>query len=608
MARLCLSLMGPFQALRDGEPITGFESAKVRALLAYLAAEGDRPHPRETVAELLWPERPHGVALANLRHALANLRKAIGDQNVEPPCLFITRETLQFNPACDAFVDLVQFTALLAPDSEPQVAACQAAIALYRGHFLEGFSLDDSPEFEAWAVVTREQVDYRAGQALARLVRHCVEQRNYVEAAHWTQRQLDLEPWNEEVYRQLMWLLAQSGQRVAALRQYDFCMRMLAADQGIEPQPATRALAARIDDGDQDLGSIRGQDGKFLVAASGLAKPVGLESLPAQPTPFVGRVRELAKIAATLADSDCRLLTVVGSGGVGKTRLVIETARAQVGRFQHGICFVDLAPVSATELVPGIMLRVLDAPERGSGEARRQLLSYLSDKSILLVLDNCEHLPDLVELIAEIVQMAPALKIVATSRTRLNLREEWLQPLIGLDSPPEDQHAPGYASDVGMSAASAPALFPVDLNAYDATHLFLQCVRRLRPDYQPSPADTALIAHICRQLDGMPLGIELAASWTRYLSLSALVDDREGSLGLLSIESNNLPPRHRSMHAVFDHSWRLLDAHERRVLRQMSIFRGGFTRRRRGRRRCIACRSLQSGRQIVAASATFGPV
>ena len=167
MARLCLSLMGPFQVLRDGEPITGFESAKVRALLAYLAAAGSRPHPRETVAELLWPGRRQGVALANLRHCLANLRKAIGDQNAEPPYLCATREMLQFNPACDAFIDLGRFAELLATDSEPPAAACQAAIALYRGRFLEGFSLDDSPEFEAWAVVTREQVDYQVGHALS---------------------------------------------------------------------------------------------------------------------------------------------------------------------------------------------------------------------------------------------------------------------------------------------------------------------------------------------------------------------------------------------------------------------------------------------------------
>ena len=258
---------------------------------------------------------------------------------------------------------------------------------------------------------------------------------------------------------------------------------------------------------------------------------------------------------------------------MGKTRLAIEAARAQVGRYADGVWFVDLAPVASADLAPGIILRALDAPDRGAAEARRQLLSYLHNKTMLLVLDNCEHLLDAVGLLAEALRSAQALKLLVTSRTRLNLREEWLQPLVGLDAPlAEELHEPGSGS------TTAPALSLAELEAYDATHLFLQCVRRLQPDFQWAPEETSLVAHICRQLEGMPLGIELVASWIRSLPLSVLAVEVEGSLSLLSTSLHDMPPRHRSMDAVFDHSWRLAQAHEQSILCQLSVFRGGFTR------------------------------
>ena len=179
--RLCL--LGPFQALLDGKPIAGFESDKSRALLAYLATESGRPHGREVLAELLWPERPQGAALANLRHTLADVRTAIGDHAAEQPCLLVSHATLQFDPTA-AFVDVARFSTLLSGGAAASVAACQEAIDLYGGQFLHGFSLDDSPEFEAWLLLQRERFDHQAAQALARLVRCCVEQGSYAEAAH----------------------------------------------------------------------------------------------------------------------------------------------------------------------------------------------------------------------------------------------------------------------------------------------------------------------------------------------------------------------------------------------------------------------------------------
>ena len=191
------------------------------------------------------------------------------------------------------------------------------------------------------------------------------------------------------------------------------------------------------------------------------------------------------------------------------------------------------------------------------------------------MLDNCEHLLDTADLWVEALHTAPGLKLLLTSRARLNLREEWLQPLAGLTTPPVQE----LLEPAGESpAALAPALSPAELETYDATQLFLQCMRHSQPDFQPTPQDAPHIAHICHRVEGMPLGIELAAAWTRVLPLSALAVEVEGSLDLLNSSLQDMPPRHRSMHAVFDHSWRLAPVREQSILRQLSVFRGGFTR------------------------------
>ncbi len=352
MERLRLCLLGPFQALLAGKPITGFESNKTRALLAYLAAENGRPHSREVLAELLWPERAQGVALANLRHTLTDLRTNIGDHDAAQPCLLVAHQTLQFDPGSlasgDALVDVARFEALLASGAGATLAACDEAMALYSGQFLQGFTLDGCPEFEAWLVLRRERCDHLATQALARLVQHATAQGDYAHGAHWTQRLLELDPWNEDVHRQLMWLLAAGGERAAALRQYDACVHMLATEFAVEPQPATLILAYRIRAGAGDLGAFPGasgnpdgQPGVIPAGSSGAQRLPGVggngagdagrgaHNLPVAATPLVGRTRELEEIAQTLAAPGCRLLTIIGPGGIGKTRLAVETARRQ---------------------------------------------------------------------------------------------------------------------------------------------------------------------------------------------------------------------------------------------------------------------------------------
>lgn len=575
MTQLALALLGPFQAQRDDEPITGFESMRTRALLIYLAVEKARPHRREALVELLWPEHPTGVGAANLRHTLAKLRKAIGDQQAVPPFLLITSTTLQFNAASAATLDLDHFYSLLA--HTPTLAALEEALALYRGRFLEGFALDGSPEFELWLTVQRERIDALATQVLTKLVNHAVQQGDFTAAVAWTQRQLALDALNEDLYMQLIWLLAHSAQRTAALHYYELCCQVLQQELGVAPQAALQTLVARIRSGSPDLGPVYGQDGQALVAPTSRAplSPAATPPpvhLPTPATPFFGRTRELALVAERLADPACRLLSIVGPGGMGKTRLAIAAADAAQAHFPDGVYFVELVAVATAEGIPSAILAALAAPHYGALDLRQQLLTYLRDRQILLVLDNFEHLLEGAALLSELLQTAPLLNVMVTSRARLHLRQEWLVPLEGLDLPPQVTATGAAALPV------APAQTVADLATYDAPRFFLHCIRRLQPTFAPSPADSATILHICRLLAGMPLGLELAATWVRAMSLPAMVIEIEHSLHFLTTALRDMPARHRSMSIVFDHSWRLLTVRERSLLRQLAIFRQGCTR------------------------------
>ncbi|HLA43443.1 MAG TPA: AAA family ATPase, partial [Aggregatilineales bacterium] len=285
-------------------------------------------------------------------------------------------------------------------------------------------------------------------------------------------------------------------------------------------------------------------------------------NLPSQPTAFIGREAELAEISDLLAAPDCRLLTLTGPGGIGKTRLGLEAARlitdenVPATAFSHGVYFVPMQPLTSTDfIIPTIAnsLKFIFYDER---DPRVQLLDYLHSKHLLLVMDNFEHLLDSADLLPEILAYAPAVKILVTSRERLRLQEEWVLDIHGLPFPEQD-----------------------DIEAvedYTAIQLFVQNARRA--GYIPQASDAGAIMQICRLVEGIPLAIELAAAWVRILPCEAIAREVEHSLDILTTSLRNVPEKHRSMHAVFEHSWNLLSENEQAVFRKLSVFRGGFRR------------------------------
>ena len=584
MARLSISLLGPFHAELDEKPIAGFRSDKARALLAYLAVEADRRHSRHSLAGLLWPDRPESAALTNLRIELSNLRQLIGDHCASPPFLNVTREAIQFNRASDHWLDVAEFCALAQNrrDGQPAVKELEAAIRLYRGSFLQGFALKDSAGFDDWCLLTGERLLREALEACRRLANHYEREGEFERACEVARHEIELEPTKEEAHRQLMRLLALSGRRSEALKQYEACRRLLAEEVGVEPADETRELYHAL---------LSGRD--ILAERRVLA-----HNLPAQVTPLVGREVELAAIADRLGSGACRLLTLMGPGGCGKTRLALEAAAGQVDHFADGVFFVSLAPVrSAGAMVSAIAQAIGLAPPGGNNpqrNARRYLLDYLRSKQILLVLDSFEHLLDhsspearssdaeglrAHDLPGQILSSAPRVTLLVTSRARLNLADEHLLPIGGLDCPQQrEETARNSSLAVIGSVGDEPALTPECLLQYGAVALFLQATLRVRPGFAPAVDDLREIVRICHLVQGMPLPLLLAASWTAHLTPAEIATQlAEHSLDFLEADGDQMPDRQRSMRATFDYSWRLLGERERTVLMGLSAFHGGCT-------------------------------
>jgi predicted ATPase/DNA-binding SARP family transcriptional activator len=562
MARLAIRVLGPFEVALDGEPVTRFETRKARALLAYLAAGGDHPHRREALAEMLWPGRPQGAARANLRHTLRCLRLAIADYDASPAFLLASRETLQLNPEGDASVDIDTFAELLAGEQgggHPDILRLEAAVRLYRGVFLEDLSLPDSATFEEWLILKREQIGRQVVTALHRLTEGYEQLGEYERAMEHAWQRVELEPWDEAAQRQVMRLLAVTDHRDAALARYEDCRRVIDRELGVEPEKETIALYERI------------RDGLDLLPAP----PTPRHNLPAPLTPFVGRKEELADIQDRLLDPACRLLTLVGPGGIGKTRLATEAGRVLVrqapGGIPDGAFLIPLAPLQSSEAMVAGIGQALHLPPSGETEPQEQLLNYLRRKRLLLVLDGCEHMHDAAGLTLQILRAAPGIKILATSQVRLNVKGESLLPVAGLKFPdtPHDTPAPPPA---GVTP------FAREASRYSAVQLFLLAAQRASPSFEPKGDDLRAIAHTCRLVGGMPLAVLLAAAWVGMLSPTEIAVQIESSFDFLEADWCDLPERQRSIRTVFDHSWRLLTQREQEVLQGLSVFRGCFRR------------------------------
>lgn len=284
-----------------------------------------------------------------------------------------------------------------------------------------------------------------------------------------------------------------------------------------------------------------------------------MQKLFSHPTPFVGREDEIIEITSLLADPNCRLLTLVGPGGIGKTRLAVQVVSLKRNDFTDGVYFVDLQAVRTYEFLIQAIADSLNLPLSGHQPPDEQLLNALRDREMLLLLDNFEQMLQHggETLISRLASESPGLQLVVTSREILNLRQEWVWYVAGMTFPEQDREG--------------------SQESYDAVKLFAECARRVRSDFSLE-RDAGDVTRICQLVAGMPLAIELAAGWLKTLSCKMIVQEIRQNLDFLSSSLRDIPERHRNMRVVFEQSWRLLSPEERYVMNHLSVFKGGFHR------------------------------
>jgi predicted ATPase/DNA-binding SARP family transcriptional activator/Tfp pilus assembly protein PilF len=564
MSQLTLRLLGsPFIEL-DGRVIR-LSRHKALALLVYLALT-KRSHSRDTLATLFWPDLDQSHARAGLRRALSLLNRTLGSE-----WFAIDRETAGWSPKAKAWLDvdvLRQRLTACAAHGHPSEEVCPAcvplltqAVELYRDSFLAGFTLPDSPAFDEWQFFETEGLRDELAGTLQRLARWHGTNQEYETAIPYARRWLALDPLHESAHRELMTLYACSGQRAAALRQYGECERVLAEEMGIAPTAETIQLYQAIRQKREWPPAIPAKD-----AVTSEPPPPRQHNLPVPSTPFVGREKELTELNGLLSDPDMRLVTVLGPGGIGKTRLALEAAARHIARHTHGVWFASLAAVESVDAIVHTVAQTLGFSFYAGNTPRQQLLEYLRGKRMLLVLDNWEHLLEGVDLLADLLSTAPGIHVLATSRARLNLMSEQTLTLGGMDYP-----------EPVVEAEHTPSL-PDDLRRYSSVVLFLRSARRAHSGRKLSDKELPHVARICQLVQGMPLAILLAAAWVPLLTPAEIATEVERGLDFLAADWQDEPERHHSMRAVLDSTWAMLTETEQDVFARLSVFRGGFTR------------------------------
>jgi predicted ATPase/DNA-binding SARP family transcriptional activator len=565
MPRLVIQLLGPFIVTKDVQPVR-FSYDKVRALLAYLAVEGGHtlrgggPISRARLASLLWPDQPQSAAQDSLRQALSRLRSLIDDRDALPPFLLVERDTIQINQGSSLQIDLEAFEDALAKStahhhrSLPSCPTCavilEKAASLVRGDFLEDLCLPDSDLFENWATTQRERIKIQALELFSRLTQFYERRGDPDRTLTYAARQIQIDPYHEPAHRQMMQALVRSGQRSQAVLHFNRLKQLLEDELGILPTTETLTLFETIRQGHN------------------LPDPftIQVRTLPVPFTPLVGRLVELSELSVWLSDPDRRLISLVGPGGVGKTRLAIQAVQQAASMFSDGVVFIPLTRISDTTIQtastsPAALAIAIAGGLglTGVGDPWSQVLAALEKQEMLLVLDGFEHVLAGCERVAELLEANTGLVILITTRQRLDLPGEWVFGLGGLDVPPP------YMNN--------------QLEAYSAVSLFCQCARQVNQSFELNEANQASIGEISRLVDGLPLAIRLAAAWARSLSCTEIATEIRRGLDILSaLPRPGMEGGQSSVRAVFEQSWNRLDLPDREFFPRLSVFRGGFDR------------------------------
>jgi len=500
-----------------------FTRPKPLLMLAYLALEGAQP--RQHLAELFWPAA--NDRLKSLTVALSRLRQGA------PGALRADRQRVWTELPCDA-VELLEAL---------QNGCHNGSLEHGERGFLEGVQLPGiGVELEEWIYRTREYLAARVHRARLDLAEGHAAEGRFEEATALAQgalRLVETAPEPEDLVRLHTLLLA--GRSPAAAH-----VRAEANDYGLPLAVSSEAARERL-----------------LAASATTDEQERLPlQLPRRATSFVGRDQDLRELDRLVTTGGARVVTLTGPGGVGKTRLALQLAHEQArrGAFAGGVGFVGLAPLRSVAALPAVLLEALGAAAEGPGDPLQRITRAIGERSVLLVCDGFERLMDAASLLATLCEACPNLRLVVTSRERLHVADERVVTVAGLS----------YPQDAGVD--------PEHALRSDAVRLFVQRARRARSDFTADAAVLPDVLRVCRAVEGLPLGLELAASWVRAMPVHEIATAIEHDLGVLHSPARDVPEQQRSVSAAFERSWTLLRARERQVLRSLAVFRGGFTR------------------------------
>jgi non-specific serine/threonine protein kinase len=559
-APLFVGLFGPPEFRVNGEPLPRLRTRKGHYILALLTLRHGREVDRGWLAGTLWPENDDRTALAYLRQALTDLRIALGD--AAATCLLSpSPRTLRLN----ADSDLITFQERL---KRGDTASLEQAVALYRGPLMEGWAED-------WLLAERESCAQSYLNALETLAQEAIAAGENASALLYLRRIVAADPLRESASRSLIQALAATRDYAAVTQAYRELRLVLRREVNAEPDAETQALFTRLRAEARKQASLTpgagvGENDRRQLDSGPAPERVThrLVSLPHPLTEFIGRVREADAAKRALRTS--RLVTLTGMGGVGKTRLAIHVAAAVADDFPDGVSFVDLSPLSDPALVAKTAAVALNIAEQAEHSLTQTICAYLRERQLLLVLDNCEHLPEeCARFAATILSECPHVRILATSRQRLGITGETLVGVSPMALPDpthlgDDKNAPGA------------------LLEYEAVRLFLDRAQRVNVNLHVTPPLLRSIAVICRRLDGIPLALELAAARMNVLEAEQIAVRLTERFRLLSPRGRGgddrvLPARQRTLRAALDWSYDLLLPEEQRMLGQVCVFVGGWT-------------------------------
>jgi predicted ATPase/DNA-binding SARP family transcriptional activator len=544
--QLALHFLGTPQLSLDNSPIP-VERRKAVALLAYLAVNRIMDS-RETLSALLWPDYEQSKAFTNLRHTLWEIQQTVGEGWLET-----SRDKIGLNNEADIWLDVDHFNSLLGQsraqkDVAQRVSLLADAAKLYRNHFLTGFSLKDALTFNEWAFAESEELRSSLAEALNTLSEDYIYLGEAERAIPYARRLITLDPLNEASHRKLMEVYIQAGQHSAALKQYQTCEQILRKELGLDPQPETLALYKRIRKGE--------------LKPAQVIKPAEINppkhNLPSQLSSFIGREKEQTEIMNLIAKN--RLVTLLGTGGIGKTSLALQVGHKLLNEYPNGIWFIALDSLSDPSLVPQTVAAIFEIRESNDRSVNELLINRLHEKTTLLILDNCEHVVEAcAQFATTLLSNCPKLKILATSREVLNVAGEATYRTPSLSTPEQDE----------MSLQ--------ELTEYESIRLFKERAALADSSFTLTQENASAVIDICRKVDGIPLAIELASAHVNMLQISEILNQLQGSFALLSTDNRTASLRQQTLQASVDWSWGLLNEAEQTFMRQLSVFAGGWT-------------------------------